>query len=79
MRANSTFYSQMSNWAVGNSQTLTETAKTIGGVQTLTGGISSGSNSAVGQGTITPAFLNASATTGASPELNAPVKCPESA
>ncbi|GGJ20441.1 hypothetical protein GCM10010052_17190 [Paenarthrobacter histidinolovorans] len=50
--SNSTFYSQGSNWGVGNSQILTETAKTIAGsVQTFTGGLSSGSNSAtVGDG-----------------------------
>lgn len=50
--SNSTFYSQATNWAVGNSQALTETAKTVAGsVQTFTGGVSSGSNSAaVGDG-----------------------------
>jgi hypothetical protein len=50
--SNSTFYSQMGNWTVGSSQPSTETARTVaGGMQTFTGGLSSGSNSAsVGDG-----------------------------
>lgn len=45
--SNSTFYSQLGNWAVGNAQPMTETARTSSGsVQTFTGGLSSGSNSA---------------------------------
>lgn len=45
--SNSTFYSQMGNWTVGSAQPSTETARTVaGGMQTFTGGLSSGSNSA---------------------------------